>query len=321
MRYAHLRAAVAGTPTVSGVVPSAARGMPVVGFAVPFQTPSGRRVFSGGYPVEDTPVAPFVRNVLPFKTANVAIVDSGGVILASNRSAAVGRPMNKANPLLAQISTPTSYLGSGAQRQYISQGPIPGTSWRLVFAVGTDELFAPLSGGGRWLPWLALIAFGASALVALAIFYPFLIQRAQLVDSEAHRRAILDTASDAFIGMSSAGLITEWNHRAVELFGWPRDEAIGYDLADLIIAPGQREAHRAGLRRVLAADSRTSWTSASRLTRYTAMGETSQSRSPCGVSRPVRSTSSAPSFGTSASSNRSPGTLRRPEIKRWRHHG
>ena len=64
--------------------------------------------------------------------------------------------MSQAYPQLARISAPTSYFGSGAQRRYLSQSPIPGTPWKLVFAVGTDELFAPLEGGNRWVPWLAL---------------------------------------------------------------------------------------------------------------------------------------------------------------------
>jgi len=64
-------------------------------------------------------------------------------------------------------------------------------------------------------------------------------------------RAIIATASDGFISMDAGGLITEWNHRAEELFGWQRDEAIGRDLAALIIPESVREAHRAGLDRVL----------------------------------------------------------------------
>ena len=46
-KYQHLAATVAGRGTVSNVVPSAARGVLVVGFAERFSTISGRRVFSG----------------------------------------------------------------------------------------------------------------------------------------------------------------------------------------------------------------------------------------------------------------------------------
>jgi PAS domain S-box-containing protein len=64
--------------------------------------------------------------------------------------------------------------------------------------------------------------------------------------------SIIATASDAFVGMDAEGLITEWNHAAEELFGWPRADAVGRVLADTIIPERHREDHRDGLRRVLA---------------------------------------------------------------------
>ncbi|MDQ1538624.1 MAG: hypothetical protein QOE58_3017, partial [Actinomycetota bacterium] len=250
--YRHLGSAVAGKSAVSGVVPSAVRALPVVGFAVPFQTPSGRRVFSGANLVEDTTVAPFVRNATPFHSANIVVVDAAGIIVASNQAAAAGRRMSQVNPQLAAISAPTSYLGSGSQRRYLSQSSIPGTPWKLIFVVRTDELFAPLEGGGRWIPWLAFAAFATAALLALAMTYPYLTQRARLVESEARRRAILDTAGDGFISMDEGGKITEWNTAATVLLGWNVTEAIGKPLADLIIPAEQRQAHSAGLARFLA---------------------------------------------------------------------
>jgi diguanylate cyclase (GGDEF)-like protein/PAS domain S-box-containing protein len=245
--YTHLRSAVAGKSAVSGVVPSAVRGLPVVGFAVPFETSTGKRVFSGAYPVGDTPVALFVRNAVPFHTANIVVVDAAGVIVASNEPTAAGRPLSEANPQLSPIGAATAYLGSGPEHRYLTQSGIPGTPWRLIFTVTTDELFAPLEGAAIWIPWLALVAFFVASLLALAIFYPFLTQRARLVESDARRRAILDTAEDGFIGMDEGGRITEWNTAATRLLGWGFTEAIGKPLADLIIPPVHRQAHRDGL--------------------------------------------------------------------------
>ena len=67
-------------------------------------------------------------------------------------------------------------------------------------------------------------------------------------DSEARLRAIIDTAFDALIGMNAKGMITEWNPRAEVIFGWHRWEAIGQNLANLIIPLRYREAHQLGLR-------------------------------------------------------------------------
>src|SRR5215831_11141839 len=64
-------------------------------------------------------------------------------------------------------------------------------------------------------------------------------------------RPTLDTALDAVVVMKSDGVVADWNDRAVGVFGWSRDEAVGRVMADLIIPERYREAHRKGLRRYL----------------------------------------------------------------------
>jgi PAS domain S-box-containing protein len=70
--------------------------------------------------------------------------------------------------------------------------------------------------------------------------------------TEAVYRQIVDTAFDAFIGMDSAGVVVDWNAQAEATFGWPRSEAIGRTVSDLIIPERYREAHQQGLRRYFA---------------------------------------------------------------------
>jgi diguanylate cyclase len=64
-------------------------------------------------------------------------------------------------------------------------------------------------------------------------------------------RTIVDAAHEAFVAMDAEGRITYWNPMAEATFGWTRREAVGRVLADTIIPPAHREAHRAGLRRFL----------------------------------------------------------------------
>jgi PAS domain S-box-containing protein len=52
--------------------------------------------------------------------------------------------------------------------------------------------------------------------------------------------------------MDAAGLVMDWNPQAERSFGWTREEAIGRELASLIIPEGLRDAHREGLDRFLA---------------------------------------------------------------------
>ncbi len=73
-----------------------------------------------------------------------------------------------------------------------------------------------------------------------------------LRESEERNRAIVETAYDAFVSMDAAGRIVAWNAQAEASFGWPRDEVVGRLLAETIIPPRYREAHTAGLARLLA---------------------------------------------------------------------
>src|SRR5256885_3729573 len=58
---------------------------------------------------------------------------------------------------------------------------------------------------------------------------------------------ILDTALDCVITMGADGCVLEFNPAAERVFGFTRAEAIGKELAELIIPPRMREQHRRGL--------------------------------------------------------------------------
>ena len=73
-----------------------------------------------------------------------------------------------------------------------------------------------------------------------------------MVASEEQQRMIIETASYAFVAIGGDGMVEEWNQQAEKTFGWPRAEAIGVELAELIIPQDQRAAHREGLRRYAA---------------------------------------------------------------------
>ena len=78
-------------------------------------------------------------------------------------------------------------------------------------------------------------------------------QRAELAlkESESRMRAILDSSLDGMITIDEQGLVTEWNPRAEEIFGYKGSETIGKSLNDLIIPEKYREAHQHGMQRFL----------------------------------------------------------------------
>jgi PAS domain S-box-containing protein len=65
--------------------------------------------------------------------------------------------------------------------------------------------------------------------------------------------AVIDIASSAFVTLDADGRVREWNSRASELFGYSREEALGAELAELIVPQRYRDRHRTGLERAGAA--------------------------------------------------------------------
>jgi diguanylate cyclase (GGDEF)-like protein/PAS domain S-box-containing protein len=254
-RYAHLRSALAGTPAVSDVVPSASQRRPVIGFAVPFDTPAGRRVFSGAYAIATTPLQPFVTSALSnYRTADVYLLDSAGTVISADQPDLVGRPLRQvAAPLAHRIAQQRAgYLGHGEQRRHYVSNTIAGTPWTLVFTLDSDELFQAYTPFQQGAPWAALAGFIVLGLGIVALLVRAVDRGEQARDEHASQRAILDTAADAYVGMDHLGLVSDWNTAASRLLGWTRAEALGRPVAALMIPRRDRENHNAGLNNFLA---------------------------------------------------------------------
>ena len=72
-----------------------------------------------------------------------------------------------------------------------------------------------------------------------------------LRESEQMARRIVDTAIDAFFQSDERGSILNWNRQAETIFGWPRQEALGKNLFELIFVSADRDDLKAGLERFL----------------------------------------------------------------------
>jgi PAS domain S-box-containing protein len=72
-----------------------------------------------------------------------------------------------------------------------------------------------------------------------------------LRQSEAVKSAVLDLSLDAVVMIDHRGLVVEFSAAAERLFQYRRADVIGRRMADLMIPPGLREAHRRGLERYL----------------------------------------------------------------------
>jgi PAS domain S-box-containing protein len=74
---------------------------------------------------------------------------------------------------------------------------------------------------------------------------------AEVRASESRLRAMLESALDAVVTMDDHGRVVGWNPAAEATFGYSADEAVGSDMAELIVPPALRVRHRAGLERYL----------------------------------------------------------------------
>lgn len=65
-------------------------------------------------------------------------------------------------------------------------------------------------------------------------------------------RAVNRAAHSGFVSMDEQGIITWWNPKAEQIFGWTCDEVIGRAVADVLIPEESRAAHWRGLSQFLA---------------------------------------------------------------------
>jgi PAS domain S-box-containing protein len=204
-RYPHLRTAVRqGRPAVSPVVPSAARGVPVVGFAVPFTTPSGRRVFSGAVEVATSPLGGYLRHAVDLPGTDIYLIDADGTVVGGSREALSGPDtIAKRDPALASALQlrPSGLLTGGREdRVYVSR-PVQGSPWRLVATVPHSVLQRPVTGAN------ASTTAAAVGLLTLGVLAVILWARA--ARNRAALRAIEKQFRDVFenslVGMAITG--------------------------------------------------------------------------------------------------------------------
>jgi PAS domain S-box-containing protein len=73
-----------------------------------------------------------------------------------------------------------------------------------------------------------------------------------LKETLSRTQLLLDSALDAVISMDQEGKVTVWNSHAEVIFGYSANQAMGRQVADLIVPPVYRERHRQGMTRFMA---------------------------------------------------------------------
>ena len=71
----------------------------------------------------------------------------------------------------------------------------------------------------------------------------------QLAEREENLRDIIKNAPDGVIVIDKDNIITLWNPKAEEIFGWKQHEAIGQNMSSLIVPQQHKQAHKHGMER------------------------------------------------------------------------
>jgi PAS domain S-box-containing protein len=141
-----------------------------------------------------------------------------------------------------------------AGRMVAAYEPIGDLGWTVTAEVASGTAFAPIAGLRHTVLAVGAV-LGLALLAGLAVAARALHQRSQaearVKDGQERTRELLEATAEAFISMDSGGLVTAWNSKAEQTFGWPAAEALGRPLAELIVPESSRAAHDRGRRRWL----------------------------------------------------------------------
>jgi PAS domain S-box-containing protein len=92
-------------------------------------------------------------------------------------------------------------------------------------------------------------AIGAGAFIVISLALLAALADRRLLAARARTEAILASALDCIITVDEQGYVLEFNPAAERTFGYTRAQAVGREMAELIIPSRLREAHRNGLQR------------------------------------------------------------------------
>jgi PAS domain S-box-containing protein len=224
--YPHIRRALlTGEPSVSPVVLSAARGVPVVGFAVPFQTRSGRRVFSGAWEVQSSPLGQYLRTAVSLPGARSFLVDeSGKLVAAGDTDSLTTGTLDAVAPgvwdLVAAGATSARVDGEPAR---LHAAAVRGTPWTLV-VVTPDRILYAAGARSERIIWPAFAVSGLLGLVAAVLVGRARRSRRALAVADARFRSVFDSSLLGMLLTAPDGRLLAVNDAFCDLVGYTAHE-------------------------------------------------------------------------------------------------
>ena len=176
----------------------------------------------------------------PQGSSVISLVDQHGHVFGNDRARVreLSQQARVDPALLQQVSkgeAGTGLRNLADKQMLVTYCPIPRLKWGVLIETPPEAINTALWEYEKSLLILGLII--AAIAVGAGGFVVSLYQR--LRKSERRTRVIIEEATDAFVSIDATGKITEWNPKASAMFGWTRDEALGHDAEEAIIAPAR----------------------------------------------------------------------------------
>jgi diguanylate cyclase (GGDEF)-like protein len=148
------------------------------------------------------PLGRYLDNVVTLAGAGTYIVDSSGMVIASNgpghASSSSLRAIDPALARAAEHSSEGSLESRANGESWFASRRIAGTPWRVVITAPTRLLFQAIRGPAQWVPWIVFVAFGILGLGTVAMFDRLISSRARLtrLNRELARVARIDSLTE-----------------------------------------------------------------------------------------------------------------------------
>ena len=168
-RNPYLATALEGRTGVSGVAHSATMAEPVIAVAVPFETSSGRRVFSGAFVLSTGSFGNYFDTIVSLTGSRYLVDDKGEIVVAGapdSTSTASSNGLTRAE--LRGLDQPVGSFARGGEWFNYVREPVAGTPWDVVLIIPSATLFQPVDGSSH-VSWVLFAAFAASGLVGLVL--------------------------------------------------------------------------------------------------------------------------------------------------------
>lgn len=190
-----------GQPRLSDVMGSGDDA--TIEFAIPYDTPTGRRVFVTGSPTK--PFADFLAASLgdlptEFGGAETAMVDSNGIVLGGdNLSSPVGEMLDDPELLEALQS---EEFGDYGDDRYFASSAITNSPFKIVLDTSKDDLYDSLD--DQTIAWIIFAAFALALLGGLYFLRRALVTTGELQRRELNERHAVEINDNIIQGLALA---------------------------------------------------------------------------------------------------------------------